>query len=351
MEQYCDAKVTCGPTNSESQLVGAMESGGLVKQIKRFYFESLAQRVGVEEMSRLLLQDCEVFQPEVIIYSALGGLLGYELNPTDAVLNEIRNRGIKLYTWLWDTEGREWETWERWLLATDGVLIADTIVRAEYYRRDPRIIQCYTAMDSRDFYDSGEERDIDVCFVGGMDPGRWSQRAAYIDFLRSNGINVVAAGGQRAMRLSWKEYSGILRRSKISLNFTVNPAIVWTLDMQMIQARTSQLKGRVFETLSCGAMLMEDDGRQTQEFFEPGEDYVRFCTPEDLLEKVRHYLAHDDERQAIAQSGHEKVTRVFNARNMWGHLFGLMGFEVPKILANDKDFQRHEEAMERLGCL
>jgi len=338
-----------GPTNSESQLVGAIESTGLVGQIKRFYFENLAQKIGVQEMSKLLLEDCEVFQPDLVLYSALGGLLGYQLNPSDGALQEIRNRGIPLYTCLWDTEGREWETWQRWLPGADGVLVIDTVVRAEYYRGDPRVIQAYSAIDSRDFHNKGLKRDIDVCFVGGIDPQRWPDRVKQINFLRMNGINIVAVGGQRANRLSWEEYATYLNRSKISLNFTVVDLFARTLDGQMVRRRTSQLKGRVFETLSCGAMLMEDDGMQTREFFEPGRDYAMFHG--DLLDKVRYYLTNEEERKAIAEAGHKKATEIYNARNIWAHLFARMGFEVPDKLASDGNFRQHEEMMEVLNGL
>jgi hypothetical protein len=351
MERYCDANPACGPTNSETQLVGAIESTGLVGEIKRFYFDALARKVGVEKMCKLLLEDCEVFQPDLILYSALGGLLGYQLNPTDAALNEIRRRGIKVYTCLWDTEGREWETWERWLPTVDGVLIIDTVVRQEYYRGEPRIIQAYSAIEPKHFHNKSLQRDINVSFVGGMDGERWPQRMYYINFLKANGVNVVAVGGQRAKRLSWEEYAGFLQKSKISLSFTITDIMCRTLDGRMVPRRTSQLKGRVFETLSCGALLMEDDGYQTGEFFEPGRDYVVFRDDRDLLEKIRYYLKHDEEREAIARSGCQKVTSIYNARNMWGHLFGRMGFKTPDDLAIDENFKKHEEKMKCLSLL
>ena len=350
MERYCDANPAMGPTNSESQLVGAVESTGLVGEIKRFYYENLAQKIGVEAMSKLLVEDCEVFQPDLILYSALGGLLGYQLNPSDGALAEIRRRGIPLYTCLWDTEGREWETWDRWLPQADGVLVIDTIVRQEYYKNDPRIIQAYSAIDPRDFLDKGLNRDIDVSFVGGIDPQRWPDRVRMINFLRANGVNVVAVGGQRAKRLSWEEYATYLNRSKISLSFTVVDLYARTLDgSAMVQRRTSQLKGRVFETLSCAAMLMEDDGMQTREFFEPGVDYVMFQGQDDLLKKVRYYLAHEEERRAIACSGHRKVTDIYNARNCWGYIFKKLGFEPPQWLAKDENYTLHKEKVDALS--
>ena len=37
-------------------------------------------------------------------------------------------------------------------------------------------------------------------------------------------------------------------------------------------------------------------------------------------------MQHEEERKLIAQSGHDKVTNIFNARNLWGDIFINIGF-------------------------
>lgn len=313
MEKYCDADPKYGPTNSESMLVGAIQSTGLVGEMKHFYFDQLCKELGRERMSELLLEDCEVFRPDLVIYSTLGGLLGFQLNPPNEALNEIRRQGIKILTCLWDTVGIEEEIKWRWLPFFDYTAIMDSSVGSRF-SNNSRVIQAYSAIDPRDFYNRNLNRDIDVCFTGGVTPDRWPQRARYINFLAANGINVAARGGQRGNRLSWEDYAGLLNHSKISLNWSIN------------SNGLSQLKGRVFETMACGAMLIEDNGTETQRFFEPDKDFIVFESPEDLLKKIRYYLAHDGERKAIAKSGCDKVTNIYNARNMWGYIFERMGF-------------------------
>ncbi|KPK74704.1 MAG: hypothetical protein AMJ79_13365 [Phycisphaerae bacterium SM23_30] len=43
------------------------------------------------------------------------------------------------------------------------------------------------------------------------------------------------------------------------------------------------------------------------EMFELGRELITFNTPQDLVRKVRYYLAHDEEREAIAQAAREKL--------------------------------------------
>ena len=330
MERYCDANPAMGPTNSESQLVGAVESTGLVGQVKRFYFDDLGQRRGKAVMAQLLFQDCEVFRPDLVIYTPIQGPLGEKLNPPDAVMVSIRAElGIKVHTHLWDTVADDAHVLSR-LPYSDTIGVVDSVV-GQRFAGNPRIVQSYPAVDPRYFHDKGLERDIDVSFVGPLSS---PNRVEGVNFLRANGINVVVAGGQRTGRLSWEEYAGLMQRSKISLNFSCNP-----------YDGSSQMKARALEVMTCAAMLMEEDGEHTKRFFEAGRELVIFSSPEDLLVKVEHYLTSAKKRIAIALSGWRKVSGMYNARNCWGYLFKRLNFEVPEELAEDWHFQQHEKQM------
>lgn len=324
-EKYCDADPAHGPTNAESMVVGAIKSTGIVQECKRFYYDTLCKQFGRVKMRELLLEDCDVFRPDIIVYTPMGGTLGLELNPIDGwvdgskeFLQELRGRGTKVYTHLWDTIGREDETRQRHIEFSD--LCGDVASNADRFN-DYRMIQVWSAVDSSVFYDRGVTRDIDVSFIGSVDPEgkRWPQRIVFINALRKAGINVVVRGGQRGDRISWEMYADLLCRSKISLNFSRN-----------LPTPFSQIKGRVFESMACGAMLLEDDGDQTNRFFAPGVDFVMFNGDAgDLETKVRYYLGHEDERMTIAGAGLVRVATSYSAKVMWEKIFrGLENIDV-----------------------
>jgi len=79
---------------------------------------------------------------------------------------------------------------------------------------------------------------------------------------------------------------------------------------------------------ACRTMLIEDEGIEAKEFFEEGKDFVMCHSKEEMLEKVKYYLAHDKERESIAESGYRKVTKLYNSRNVWAYMLNKIGFSV-----------------------
>jgi len=60
---------------------------------------------------------------------------------------------------------------------------------------------------------------------------------------------------------------------------------------------------RLFELAAVGAFQIVDDLPGVREWFTPGENIVTYQDPDDLREKVAHYLAHPEERARIAAAG------------------------------------------------
>jgi hypothetical protein len=334
MERYCDADPRCGPTNSEHLLVDSLKSTGLVSETGRFYFDQLSKQLGKDRMCQLLLERCSIFQPDLVIFTPLGGALGDSLNPSGEV---IKRMGIKTLLWMFDCKpacGIE----TKWLSYVDYLYVADSIAAYNFYRGNPKVFLTYSAASPTVFFKRNLERDIDVSFVGSVDPSdrRWPMRYEYTSFLRARGINIVVAGGQRSSRLSPKEYATLICRSKISLNFC--------RDGNGLPC----LKPRAFEVTSCGALLMEDRGTEVAKLLEPGKDFVLFQSKDELLDLVHYYLKHIDEREVIATSGWQKTTVIYSARNMWGYIFERMGLEIPEQLQGDPTYLKHKSIMEKL---
>ncbi|MGB9890336.1 MAG: CgeB family protein [Anaerolineae bacterium] len=67
---------------------------------------------------------------------------------------------------------------------------------------------------------------------------------------------------------------------------------------------------RLFEGTACGALVLTDAvANGLDELFEIGREIVAYRDDVELLDKVAYYLAHEEEREAIARAGQRRTIR------------------------------------------
>ena len=91
----------------------------------------------------------------------------------------------------------------------------------------------------------------------------------------------------------------VFYNSKINLNIT----------SRTIETGVPQ---RVFDILACGGFCLTNYQKEISDLFEDGKELVMYTGLEDLVQKVEYYLKHEEERDAIAKAGYEKVKEYFN---------------------------------------
>jgi len=60
---------------------------------------------------------------------------------------------------------------------------------------------------------------------------------------------------------------------------------------------------RCYEIMGCGGFLLTNSRPELFDLFEDGTDLVTFESADDMSEKIRYYLDHENEREKIARSG------------------------------------------------
>lgn len=63
---------------------------------------------------------------------------------------------------------------------------------------------------------------------------------------------------------------------------------------------------RVFETLSTGSFLLTNWLPTLGELFEDGKHLVTYKTLDEMVEKAKYYLEHEEEREKIAEAGYQE---------------------------------------------
>ena len=120
-----------------------------------------------------------------------------------------------------------------------------------------------------------------------------------------------------------KFYTNSQAAGKMLVNVDLGPSVLYGRATSMVYAGSRinlniSLKGieggtplRIMDIMGAGGFVLTSYCAETAELFEEDHEIVMFRTPEELLEKVDYYLAHDKEREQIAQAGHKKVMHCY----------------------------------------
>lgn len=162
-----------------------------------------------------------------------------------------------------------------------------------------------------------ERKDLpkiyDVSFVGGSHP----YRTWLVKQMKKANISV-AVWGQAwpGGRMSQAEMVNVINQTKINLNmsnsvhwdirylFSSYNAIRNTLSSKKTK---EQIKGRNFEICGCGGFQLTHYAEDLERHFRVGDELAIYQDVDGLIEKIRYYLRHDDEREAIAEAGHRRA--------------------------------------------
>ena len=90
------------------------------------------------------------------------------------------------------------------------------------------------------------------------------------------------------------EMPKVFHASRINLNITMRPI-------------ETGLSLRIWDVLGCAGFLITNYQAELPEYFEIGKELETYETLEELEEKIRYYLSHEEERVEIAINGYEKV--------------------------------------------
>jgi len=139
-----------------------------------------------------------------------------------------------------------------------------------------------------------------VSFIGTAH----GRRRPWIEWLRRQGVEVACFGkGWPNGSVDTSEVRRIIRESAVSLNFSNAPP-TWE---GMLPRRINQIKARIFEVPGAGGFLLTEWAKRIEDYYIPGKEVSVFLDREDLREKIRYYLDHPAERDAIALAGYKRT--------------------------------------------
>jgi spore maturation protein CgeB len=72
---------------------------------------------------------------------------------------------------------------------------------------------------------------------------------------------------------------------------------------------------RMFQVLAAGGFLLTNHMFGMDKFFEVGKEFAVYEGPDDAVDKVKHYMANETERENIANYGQKKCLELYTYRN------------------------------------
>lgn len=142
----------------------------------------------------------------------------------------------------------------------------------------------------------------DLVFIGNWD----KEREGWLKHLKDFDLGIWGGDYWRwrcrdkDLRRLWRkkaiygeEMSKVLNSSKISLNI---------LRLQ----NKGSINMRTFELPACKVFVLAERSLEAKEFFQEDKEAVYFSTPEELRDKAKYYLRHEEERNKIAQAGYRR---------------------------------------------
>ncbi len=100
----------------------------------------------------------------------------------------------------------------------------------------------------------------------------------------------------------YSEMPLVFKKSRINLNIS-------------LRSIKSGIPLRAFDIMGSGGFLLSNYQEDFLKNFTPGVDFDYYEDEQDLLRKIDYYLAHEEERQAIAKNGHDKVAAAHTYRD------------------------------------
>ncbi len=152
------------------------------------------------------------------------------------------------------------------------------VVYAPFFSFDPRV---HYRMEN-------VERDLDVVMIGSFHADVQRERARWV-------ARVAGLSRRHRVHLTCnvygEEYTRLMNRAKIVFNRSIR----------------GEINMRAYEAPACGALMFyERENEEIRGIYRDREECVLYGD-DDLEELIEYYLAHDDERRAIAEAGWRAV--------------------------------------------
>lgn len=277
----------------------------LGEDVQFFDFFTLFQDRGKEQMNQELLEVCRQEKPDLVFFAP------YTDQFTPDTLDTLKERTTTvcyLYDDPWRMNFSKFWASHCTFVVTSDINGITRFGETGYYN----VIYSPFSCNHRLYTIQSLPKLYDVSFVGGFHPYRdW-----VIKKIRRAGIEVSVWGpGWNNEFVQPLRMIKIFNQSRINLN--LSNCVSWNLRYllsslsavrnTLSSTKTREMvKFRQFEINTCGAFQLSYYAEGLEHYYEIGKEIAIYLDTDDLIEKIRYYLKHKDEREKIATAGYRR---------------------------------------------
>lgn len=306
VDKWCEGIKRYGVSEWDTNLWKSLQTTGLA-DVSTFHYDCVSNE-GRKSVDSILLARCIADTPDFICLSIYAYPGSTNKVPTYEVLQTLSNKMHIPIMIIWsDIQNKNLVRLANSLLSCIKLNVYSALKKPADVNTDSAIFKhMWVPKDESVFYNYCFNRDIPITYVGSPKP----DRLKVVKYIKNLGISIVSTGGEREKHLNTGEYVALLNRAKINLSFSLSR--IFNININIVTAR-------VFETMHCGAMLLEQESKEIEHFYTPFVDYVPY-TDKNLGELVRYYLTHERERAEIAYNGMIKTVNLYSATKYWRNI-------------------------------
>lgn len=298
-----------------------------------FAVDEMMMKAGKKEMNKKLLMAVKEEKPDIVFFN----LFTNEITPQTikditAQTDAITVNWFSDDQWRFDNFSRYWAPLFDWVITTDPEALAKyekigyrNAIKSTWaantaiYRPVPGEKRGVTFVgrphgNRREMVDFLSRKNIAVdCWGQGWPNGRASQEKM-VEIFANSRINLnfaEASTSAKDLKTIAKTIAKIFLRRGINNTFHFFPPQIILRNIVNFNFPVSkpQIKGRNFEIPACGGFLITQAAEDLSDYYEYGKEIAVFDTKEELAEKIKYYLDHDEERTRIAKAGYERTVR------------------------------------------
>jgi spore maturation protein CgeB len=287
--RYDYGDVSRGISFEENNFLHSLVQSGY--EVVTFDTLGTAKKYGVNMMNDLLIENVYRWSPDLVVCFLFRDEI--KINTLNRLTNTV---GIPTLNWFADDHWR-FDTFSK-LYAPHFSYIVTTDKDALHRYSDlglKNVLHSQWGCNHYLYRRLHLIQDTDVTFVGQPH----GDRRDVVKQIAREGVSIQTFGfGWPSGRVSTFQMIELFNKTKVNLNLSKSS-----------RGHRDQIKGRDFEIPGCGGFMLRTANSQLGEYFELGKELVTYDKISDLIDKIRYYLEHQDERDAIRNAAYKRVLR------------------------------------------